>query len=169
MLNIFITNLGKYNEGELIGEWVELPISEEDLEKVFERIEINERYEEFFITDYETDIPDFKVGEFDSVDELNELTETLENLDGSDKEVVYALLSESYDIQEAIEKKDDCYIYWNCEDMTDVAYEVVEQCGYLHNVPETIARYFDYEAFGRDLRIEGNFVFTANGNCIQIF
>ena len=33
MINIFITNLGKYNEGELIGEWVTLPISEEELKK----------------------------------------------------------------------------------------------------------------------------------------
>ncbi|MEE7988226.1 antirestriction protein ArdA, partial [Clostridioides difficile] len=31
MLNIYITNLGKYNEGELIGEWAELPVNEEEL------------------------------------------------------------------------------------------------------------------------------------------
>ena len=55
MMNIYLTNLGKYNEGELIGEWVQLPISNEDLQKVFERIGINEEYEEYFITDYECD------------------------------------------------------------------------------------------------------------------
>ena len=27
MLNVWIGNLGKYNEGELIGEWLELPVS----------------------------------------------------------------------------------------------------------------------------------------------
>lgn len=27
MMNIYLTNLGKYNEGQLIGEWVELPVS----------------------------------------------------------------------------------------------------------------------------------------------
>lgn len=37
-MKIFLTNLGKYNEGELIGEWVELPASQEELKKVFERI-----------------------------------------------------------------------------------------------------------------------------------
>ena len=25
-LNVFITNLGKYNEGELVGKWIELPL-----------------------------------------------------------------------------------------------------------------------------------------------
>ena len=27
----FITNLGKYNEGELIGEWIDFPIDEDAL------------------------------------------------------------------------------------------------------------------------------------------
>ncbi len=25
VISVFITNLGKYNEGELVGEWLELP------------------------------------------------------------------------------------------------------------------------------------------------
>ena len=31
----FITNLGKYNEGELVGEWVKFPTTSEELQKVF--------------------------------------------------------------------------------------------------------------------------------------
>ena len=46
MMNIYLTNLGKYNEGELVGEWVQLPISNEELQEVFKRIGINEEYEE---------------------------------------------------------------------------------------------------------------------------
>lgn len=34
MLRIYLTNLGKYNEGQLVGEWVELPVIEEAFEKV---------------------------------------------------------------------------------------------------------------------------------------
>ena len=49
----FITNLGKYNEGYLIGEWVKFPVTNEELQAVFQRIGINRRYEEWFITDYE--------------------------------------------------------------------------------------------------------------------
>lgn len=54
----FITNLGKYNEGELVGEWVKFPTTAEELKKVFNRIGIGQKddfgqpYEEWFITDY---------------------------------------------------------------------------------------------------------------------
>ena len=58
----FVTNLGKYNEGMLVGEWVKLPTTEEEMQKVFERIgigkqdEFGQPYEEWFITDYECPI-----------------------------------------------------------------------------------------------------------------
>jgi len=169
MLNIFITNLGKYNEGELIGEWVKLPVSEEELEAVFERIGINEEYEEHFITDYETDITGLKVGEYDSIEDLNELAETLEDLDEYEREIVEAMISEGYDLEEALEKKDDCMVYHDCNDMTDVAEQYAEETGLLDSIPENLRYYFDFEAYGRDMRIEGTFVFTNNGNCVQIF
>ena len=169
MLNIFITNLGKYNEGELVGEWVKLPVSEEELEAVFERIGINEEYEEHFITDYETDITGLKVGEYDSIEDLNELAETLEDLDEYEREIVEAMISEGYDLEEALEKKDDCMIYYDCNDMTDVAEQYAEETGLLDSIPENLRYYFDFEAYGRDMGIEGTFVFTNNGNCVQIF
>ena len=88
MLRIFLTNLGKYNEGRLIGEWVELPCTDNELEAVKERIGISDEpdengnyYEEWFITDYETDIYGVEIGEYDNLDKLNKLAETLENLD----------------------------------------------------------------------------------------
>ena len=60
----FVTNLGKYNEGMLVGEWVKLPTTEEEMQKVFERIGIGKQddfgqpYEEWFITDYECPMED---------------------------------------------------------------------------------------------------------------
>lgn len=38
----FIANLEKHLEGELIGEWVTFPISEEELNEVLKRIGIGE-------------------------------------------------------------------------------------------------------------------------------
>ena len=49
MINVYITNLGKYNEGHLIGKWLELPASNEEIEKVLKEIGIDgEEYEEYF-------------------------------------------------------------------------------------------------------------------------
>ena len=90
-MNIYLTNLGKYNEGQLIGEWVELPVSKEELQKVFERIGINEEYEEYFITDYECNF--YKISEYENIDILTEIAEKLEELDEEESEVAKALMS----------------------------------------------------------------------------
>jgi antirestriction protein len=169
MMNIYLTNLGKYNEGQLIGEWVELPVSKEELQKVFERIGINEEYEEYFITDYECDF--YEVGEYENIDTLNGIAERIEELDEEESKIVKALMSDlGYTLDEAIEKVNsgDYRIYSDCDSMTDIAYQVVEECGYLNNVPDTVARYFDYEAFGRDLGIEGTFIFLDDGSCLEV-
>lgn len=168
-MKIFLTNLGKYNEGELIGEWVELPVSQEELKKVFERIGINEEYEEYFITDYECDL--YEVAEYENLDTLNEIAERIEELDEEESKVVKALMPQlGYTLDEAIDKvsSGDYMIYNDCENMTDVAYQVVEECGYLENVPDNVARYFDYESFGRELEIEGNYIFLDGSEVIEI-
>lgn len=171
MMKIYLTNLGKYNEGELLGEWVTLPASEEELEAVLERIGINKEYEEYFITDYETDVDGLKIGEYDNLEELNELAETLENMSKEELEVVGVMLEDGCEFDEAIKKTEngDYRIYYDCDNMSDVAYKIVEEDGLLNNVPDTVARYFDYEAYGRDLDIEGKFYMTDSGNCVEIY
>ena len=46
-MRVYIANLGKYNEGELVGAWFEPPI---DMDEVRERIGLNDQYEEYAIT-----------------------------------------------------------------------------------------------------------------------
>ena len=167
MLRIYLTNLGKYNEGELVGKWVDLPTTN-GFEEHLEEIGINEEYEEWFITDYETDIAGLKIGEYDNIEELDELAETLENMDEYEREIVEAMMSEGYSLEDALDGKDDCMIYYDCHDMEDVAREYIEETGLLHDVPEMLQNYFDFEAYGRDMSYEGHFVFTSNGNCVQI-
>ena len=49
-MRIYIANLGKYNEGELVGAWFTPPVG---FEEVKERIGLNDEYEEYAIHDYE--------------------------------------------------------------------------------------------------------------------
>lgn len=163
LLKVFITNLGKYNEGELIGEWVSLPVDESELEEVLERIGINEEYEEYFITDFETEIDGLNVDEYSNIEELNELAEQLESLDEYDLEKVGAIIeTHGIDLKEAIENIDD-YTYYSGMSLEDVAYEIVEEC---YELPEIAQRYFDYEAFARDLGFDG-YTETTNGVIYQ--
>lgn len=50
MINVFITDLRKFNSGELVGDWFDLPVDKEDLEK-----ELSKYNNNVFISDFEID------------------------------------------------------------------------------------------------------------------
>lgn len=77
MLKIYVTNLSKYNEGVLVGEWVSLPC--EDIKEVLDKISNNDN-DELFISDYETDISGLKIGEYEDILQLNEIAEEIEEM-----------------------------------------------------------------------------------------
>lgn len=49
----YITNLGAYNDGYLIGKWLDFPVSDNELAKAKKEIHINEDHEEFFFADWD--------------------------------------------------------------------------------------------------------------------
>lgn len=167
-VRVFITNLGKYNEGELVGKWVEMPIDEDELKEVLESIGINEEYEEFFITDYEAP---FKINEYDSIESINEKIEAYEDALESicDEDALEALLAEGYDLDEVMGY--EYCIYYGVSDMSDIAYNYVNDCYNVDEMP--FGNYIDYEALGRDMGIEGTFIFYSdkdgNDNAIEIY
>ncbi|MCM1226395.1 MAG: antirestriction protein ArdA [Clostridium sp.] len=72
-------------------------------------------------------------------------------------------------MDEAIERCDDISAYYDCVDMTDVAYQVVDMVGGVeHMDKEILERYFDYESYGRDMDINGQFVFLDDGICVEL-
>lgn len=158
MVKVYITNLGKYNEGYLIGKWVELPASDEEIEEVLKEIGINQEYEEYFITDYECDFSGIAVNEYSSIDELNRIAEILNELDEDEIKICGAIMeNEGCSIEEAISRKDDKLIISLDEnelnDNINLAENYIEQVygdvSYMDK--ETLVRYFDFESFGRDL------------------
>lgn len=174
MFKIFLTNLGKYNEGELVGEWLNLPATDEEIEECKKRIGINEDepdpktgvwYEEYFITDYENDIG-YSVGEYENLDELNELAERVDGMDDYTADFIKAYM-ENYDNDftralEAAESGD--FTYWpNCSDMGDVAQAILDETGELDEIPDKFVDYFDFDAYGRDLAINGYFWYSNGG------
>lgn len=161
MLKIFISNLKEYNNGKIIGEWVSLPC--EWLEEVLNKIS-NNGNDELFIYDYETDISNLKISEYDDILQLNEIAEEIDNLSDDEVIALQAYLEQYNDIEQALEevRQGNYTIYYDCDDMSDVAYQVVNESGLLDGVPETIKGYFDYEAYGRDIDINGTFIQIDN-------
>ena len=167
MLKIFISNLKEYNNGKIIGEWVSLPC--EDIKEVLDKISNNDN-DELFISDYETDISNLKISEYDDILQLNEIAEEIDNLSDDEVIALQAYLEQYNDIEQALEevRQGNYTIYYDCDDMSDVAYQVVNESGLLDGVPETIKGYFDYEAYGRDIDIEGTFIQVDN-NIIELY
>ncbi len=56
----------------------------------------------------------------------------------------------------------------DCNDMADVAEEYAEETGLLNSIPENLRYYFNFEAFGHNMEIEGHFVLTNNESWVQI-
>lgn len=163
---IFITNLGKYNEGELIGEQVTLPICENELREVFTRIGINEEYEEYFISDYECEF--MEIGEYDNIQDLNDIVEQFENLGEYDKNKVVGMIEAGFydDVLEAIDNIDNYVLYNDINTEQELGENIFYEFD-EHNVPEHLHSYIDFELYGRDYRIQSGGVFTTFGFIVE--
>jgi antirestriction protein len=165
MLKIYLTNLAKYNAGELVGKWVELPVDAEELQAEIKEVLGND--EEYFITDYETEIDGFKVHEYSNVFKLNEIAEKLQELDETQRKVFSVLVNNGYTYEQALDKIAEGD-FWTLEAEND------EQIGYwladngFIEIPEHLTNYVDYEKLGRDFILntspfqEGNFYLFMN-------
>ena len=166
----FITNLGKYNEGELIGKWIIFPIDEDELNEVLKEIgctyynedgeKMNPFYEEYFFTDWDCDF-DNDFGEFEDIDKINEYAE---NLGFWDEDTLKAAC-EVWSFSEVIDNSPDDYnLYSDITNDYDLGYYWIQESGCydLSNMGH-LANYIDYEAFGRDIRFESNGGFTNYG------
>ena len=155
---VYIANLGKYNEGYLVGAWFTFPIDEEDVK---EKIGLNEQYEEYAIHD--TDNFPIAIGEYVSIEELNSMYEMIEELPDYIVECLDEFISHFGTLEEVVEHKDDIYYYPDCETMTDVAYYYIDELQALGDIPPSLQNYIDYEAYGRDLDMGGCFIETSEG------
>ena len=160
MFKVYIMNLGKYNEGSLVGEWLELPASEEEIKETLDNISINDLYEEYIIADYENNF-NFKISEYSNIEELSQVAEYLESLDEYEQQQVNALLDGGYIDYKNLVNEDielDNYIFVELDqntilsDESNLAYSLIDTFynGDLSQIQD-IENYFDYEKFANDL------------------
>lgn len=172
ILSAYVTNLGKYNEGELIGKWIEFPTTQKEINKTLQEIGVDGvLYEEIFITDYESDISGLTdcLGEYESLYTLNYLAQKIQDMDSSMEELEALLDFGAYtgsvaEIVSLIDNADCFLIYGEVETDYDLGYYYVHELGLLEELKgSTLANYIDYEAYGRDVRLEEGGVYTKNG------
>ncbi len=147
---IYSKSRGKYNEGELVGAWFTFPIDEGE---VAEKVGLNEHYEEYAIHDYEFPV---RISEYITIKELNEMYSMIEEMEDYIIEALDELISCYGDLESVYEHHDDI-IFWEYDDMEDIAAEMVDM-GYYGTVPQRLQYYIDYSAIARHLKINGTWI-----------
>lgn len=178
----YITNLGKYAEGQLVGETLKFPATTEEVQSLLKNIGVDGvRYEEFFITAFDGDVMGLYdyLTEYENLDELNHLAHLISELDSDEIETLEAALNKGdhtssvADIINLVHNL-DCYdLHPGVTDDETLGRIYVEDMELL-DVPDNVLPYFDFEAYGRDARINdgghfapGGYVFNNGGSFVE--
>lgn len=174
-MQIYVASLSDYNAGRLHGAWINLE-EFSDAEQVLEHIKTTILAtspeaaatgfpaEEWAIHDYEEAPTQF--GEYESLETLMDIQHWINKIqdNGADIDAIAAYL-EYFDVSSLDRFEDRYHGEWGSEE--DFTEDLVDQCGYLHDMPENLRYYFDYKKFARDLFIN-DYVFQ-NGYVFGLY
>ncbi|MDR2700673.1 MAG: antirestriction protein ArdA [Nitrososphaerota archaeon] len=176
-IRVYVANLGKYNEGEIIGGWLTLPTTHKEIKNFLKnQVGLNSPYEEYSIHDFESD---FSLGEYEDLYDLNLLAVMLEQLSETEKN-----LSSAYCNANGL--KDTQSILNTCMQVGDLFYVTIdantwgsreEKLGYVvvdeidSDLKTTLEQckigenlsayeYFDFEKYGQDIAINQGYFAT---------
>ena len=181
-LRVYVGNIGRYNEGSLVGGWATLPMGRDDLDAFLrDRVGIDgERYEEYRIDDF--DLPDWLpagpgervIDERTSLEDLNVMAGVLSTLDEDDAAKARIWIEEGMSPAERLSPLVFANVALQADDIPFYAYEAGtrfdpgvssnEEAFALtvaENDPELaealdgrFGPYLDLEAIGRDLAMD---------------
>ncbi|WP_296304660.1 antirestriction protein ArdA [uncultured Desulfovibrio sp.] len=171
---IYVASLSDYNGGILHGVWLTLD-NFSSVDEIWEAINsmlatsptakaTGLPSEEIAIHDYEG-FYGLRIGEQDSISNIWEAHELLESLDDPEAFAEWLWHERSTDISEVTEEAMETFQDAFCgryESEEAYAEELINGMGILDHADELLSRYFDYEAFARDLFMPDYFM-TDNG------
>ena len=138
-VEIFLTNLTKYNAGELVGRWVEVK-ADTDWSKL--ESELGQAGDEFFITDYKAP---FHIGEFENPRKISEIVMSIEG-----NTEVFSALSKVYDKEYALDLIESGNYSFSPDILT---YEDLARDRIADTRPEEFEGYFKWEEYGETIAI----------------
>ena len=148
-MKAFIANLGKYNDGELVGKWVKpAGLDADDWKEILESIGVDEAHE-YFIPDYEY-APDF-LGEYESLEHVTEVADVVDEYGLDLFNAVYDSIGDFEQTRDILDDGD--YVVYDAADDEELGECLVDE-GLLGEIPARLSNYIDYEAIGRDFAIE---------------
>ena len=144
---VYVGTYGKYNNGSLDGDWVDLTTFDsydEFLEWCRDKLHKDEPDAELMFQDYENFPPKY----YDEWSLDPELWDYIEVVKKYDKDMVDAVLEDGYNL----DALDDAICYPGCFSMRDVVEEILREMGFEAFRRETWESVFDYDHFGREIQ-----------------
>lgn len=130
-------------DNPLAGRWVDACEATEELER------LREKWGDVDFGAMDSEGFGGAVNEYTPVDEIVRLDELIED----HGEAFVAFLKVEGAEHATVDRFEDAYS-GQYDSHRAFAEEIVEQCGYLDEMPEQLLGYFDYDAFARDLMFE---------------
>ena len=141
----YVTNLGAYNCGFLVGEWVDFPATDEELKAVFSRIGV---------LGYGNTI--------DTVDKkLKDMDLVCDEISAYQQDVFNAIIestndpSDIDDLEEIIDSLDDYILYSDVHCGSDLAHTLIDE-GVI-NIPYELESFINYDDLGESYGADGAF------------
>lgn len=149
--SIYVADLADYNAGYLRGCWIEIDesVSADDIREQISAMLKEKGHEEYAVHDY-NNMPSSLLGEWPCIEQVVEVAQAV-------REHGYTLIAgylNSFDLEELSKLEERLIgIY---PSVCDYAYEYVDSTLNLEKAMGPLARYFDYDAFARDLELGGD-------------
>lgn len=163
ILSVYIANLEEYVKGNLVGDWVSLPIEKADFDDFLKTIG---NPEEIAIHDFENNLglDGLKIGEYMSIKELNELYQRIECIDICEVDTFNALYEALGDFEGALECFESYnYVYYGDMTLKEIAQEHIKE---YYDIPDGLENYIDYELYARDMELDGFYYRTTYGTIV---
>ena len=157
MINIYVVNLYKYTCGKDSGQWITLPMKEEELKEKIKKILGNN--EECAIHDYEIQGKlEFEISEYENIFDLNNLADELINLTEHDINKINAIIEaeQSENIRQALSKIENFSLDDSILNEKDYGHELFQE-HYINRFSdnkkfkdalENLECYIDFEEMG---------------------
>lgn len=149
---IYVACLASYNAGVLHGKWIDATDADEIREAIQNMLSESREpiAEEYAIHDYEG-FGSLRLSEFEDIDQVCKLGAMIQ-----EHGAAFAAHADNVGIDHATEESfQDAYCgEWDSE--RAYAENLFDEL-YLHEVPDHIAAYIDYDAYARDLFINDNY------------
>ena len=161
--SVYVGTYGKYNEGSLCGLWIDLS-SFSDYDEFInfcKAIHADEYDPELMAQDYEGFPRQWYNEGFMSEEDFDNIREYTELCDKHGNDAV----DDYMEFEDSLDNFEEAYCgEWDSEE--DFARHIIEECYNLEKMMGSLANYFDYEAYAREL-FNWDYNMGANGHVFR--